>query len=320
MEKVQMGNRNKRQHYVPRFYLSSFVNAEGKLWTHDSLLDAARQTTPKETGLEGNIYSPTDEKGERIDFIDKQLDIIEDVSAPILKDLLAFRKLDDKSKIDFASFLATMFARSPAQLRQVARAFGEMSDWAASFALETQNRQKAKEGALTEQDAQIQEFLQDKNNYQMSIDRRVGLKAFEQSAAIATLMTKMRWSFEISDNQQLLTSDNSVNWVSGGPDRVDGPYGFGLGHPQAVIPFPISPNVILRLDWLKGPEWTKYLLEKKRARLANQYQAKHKDRYLYYRDQDEGFCSLGMKYAEPINKLDVGVDSPKVTVVRKLSV
>jgi Protein of unknown function (DUF4238) len=313
-----LANRAKRQHFVPRFYLKSFTNAQGKIWTHDCQQDVLRQTAPEETALEGNIYTPVNKDGDRIDFIDKELEKIEDVAAPILRDLLGFRKLDSKSKTDFAAFLATMFARSPAQLRQFAKAYAEMSDWAISHAVEVENRQRGHDGTISKQDKLVQEILSDKDNYQMSVDRQVGLMSFTQSASLMALMARMRWSFEISEGQQLITSDNSVNWVSGGPNPVDGPYGFGLAHPQAVIPFPLSPDVILRLDWLKEAEWTKSALEKRRARLANQYQAKHKDKYLYFRDRDDGFRKLGMKYAEPVTKLDVGVVSPNVTVVRKL--
>jgi len=109
-----------------------------------------------------------------------------------------------------------------------------------------------------------------------------------------------------------------MNWVNGGPDTGTESYGFGLSHSQAVIPFPLSPNIILRLDWLPGEEWGKYVLNKQRARLSNQYQAKHKERFLYFRNQDDGFRRLGMKYDTPPQKLNSGIDSPSISVIRRL--
>ena len=248
----------------------------------------------------------------------EQLSRIEGLAAGIMPDLLGFRKLDVQAKTDFAYFLATMFARSPAQLRQIAAHYAATAHWAGSHELEFENRQKMKDGLLTDDDLKVQDFLLDRNNYAIDVDRRVGLLAFKQCETLAKLMVQMTWTFELSENQELLTSENCVIWVNGGPERVTGPYGFGLGHRQAVIPFPLSPKVILRLDWLPGAGWSKHRLDKKRARLANQYQAKHKNRFLYYRTRDEGFRILGMKYAEPVNQLDSGVNAPEIFVVRKL--
>lgn len=313
-----MSNRAKKQHFVPRFYLENFADKQGELWTHDSQKDTLRQTTPENTGYETNIYTPSDDNGKRIDFIEEQLSKIEGRAAAILPDLLTFRKLDLEAKTEFAFFLATMFARSPAQLRQYATFHAEIAHWAGSVQLESENRQKLKDGLLTDEDRKVEDFLLDRNNYTMDVDRRVGLVAFEQSETLAKLMVQMNWTFELSENQELLTSDNCVFWVNGGPKQDTGPYGFGLGHRQAVIPFPLNPTIILRLDWLPGGGWSKHRLVKKQARLSNQYQAKYKNRFLYFRTRDEGFRNLGMKYAEPVNNIDSGVDAPKISVVRKL--
>ncbi len=311
--------RTKKQHFVPRFYLRTFIDKDGQLWTHDSDQDALRQTTPENTGYETNIYSPENENGSRIDFIEDNLAKIESIAASILPDLLACKKLELEAKTNFAVFLATMFARSPAQLRQFAIYMGETADWMGAHSLKHENQKKEELGQLTEVDVKVQELLQNKDNYKMDVDRRVGLLAFQQSKLLAAIMVEMNWTFEISDEQQLITSDNSVFWVSGGPASVSRDYGFGLKHQQAVIPFPLSPNIILRLDWLRGDSWKKYSLNKQRAKLANQYQAKHKNRFLYFQTCDSGFSTLGMKYAKPIQQLKSGLDTPEISVVRKLN-
>lgn len=311
-----MSNRTKKQHFSPRFYLRNFTNETGELWTHDSERDTLRQTTPENTGYETNIYSPTDEDGNRIDFIEDSLSKIEGAASAIMPDLLSFKALDLEAKTDFSVFMATMFARSPAQLRQFAAHLGEMADWMGSHMMEQENRKKNEDGRLTAADIKAEEFL--KNNYTMNVDRRVGLIAFEQTETLAAIMVKMNWTFEISNEQELITSDNSVFWVNGGPAAVSRDYGFGLGHPQAVVPFPLSPNIILRLDRLPGNGWTKHRLDKSRAKLANQYQAKHKNRFLYFQNRDEGFRRLGMKYAKPVQQLSSGLETPQISVVRKL--
>lgn len=313
-----MNGRTKKQHFVPRLYLANFADDGGQLWTHDSLSGTMRQAKPENTAYETNIYSPEDDTGTRLDEIEQMLARIEGRASEILPDLIACRKLDPVQKTDFSYFLATMFARSPAQLRQFAALHGAIANWAGIHGLRYENRRKESEGSISEVDTKLFDFLANTDNYEMKVDRRVGLMAFQQCDPLAQLMARMTWTYEISDDQELVTSDNCVFWVSSGPVNL-GPYGFGLGHRLAVIPFPINSRLILRLDWLSGADWTKHLLDKKRARLANQYQAKHKNRFLYFRTRDDGFRKLGQKYAEPVTQLSAGVSAPKISVVRKLS-
>jgi hypothetical protein len=58
-----MGERTKRQHIVPRFYLRHFTQADGELWTHDCVSGSARKSTPEKTAYETNIYTPPGEHG-----------------------------------------------------------------------------------------------------------------------------------------------------------------------------------------------------------------------------------------------------------------
>ena len=313
-----MSERTKRQHVVPRFYLRNFTQSDGELWTHDCISGSARKTTPEKTAYETNIYSPLGEDGERIDLIEDTLAKIESQAASIYPDLLSFRALSDVAKLDFAVFLATMFARSPAQLRQFAKIMGQMALWAGKHEMERDYLVKRESGELSAADVAVREILHNDEMYTMNVDRRVGLLAFQQAETLAHVMTGMTWNYEISESQQLVTSDNPMFWVKGGGPADLGTYGFGLGNPYAVIPFPLSPSVVLRLDWRPDTAWKKFSLDRKRAKLANQYQAKHKERFLFFRDHDQGLLSLGMKYKDPVSLINTGVPSPRVDVVRKL--
>lgn len=313
-----MSERTKRQHVVPRFYLRHFTQPDGELWTHDCVTGTARRSTPEKTAYETNIYSPTGEDGARIDLIEDTLATIESQAASIYPELLALKPLDAVAKLDFAAFLATMFARSPAQLRQFAQTMGQMALWGGRHEMERDFREKEARGEVSAVDRAIQEILHDNEMFTMDVDRRAGLLAFQQAEGLMNLMSQMNWSYEISDNQQLVTSDNPVFWVKGGGSPEPPGYGFGLGNPYTVIPFPLSPGVILRLDWRRDGAWKKAKLERQRAKLANRYQAKHKERLLFFRDNDQGICSLAMKYKAPVNQFNLGVPSPIIDVVRKL--
>lgn len=313
-----MSERTKRQHVVPRFYLRHFTQPDGELWTHDCVTGSVRKTTPEKTAYETNIYTPMGEDGARIELIEDTLAKIESQAATIYPDLLAFRVLDPVAKLDFAAFLATMFARSPAQLRQFAQTMGQMALWGGRHSMEREFREKEERGDVSAADRAIQKILLNNEMFTMDVDRRVGLLAFQQAETMMHLMAQMNWSYEISERQQLVTSDNPVFWVKGGGPPLPPGYGFGLGNPFAVIPFPLGPGVILRLDWRREGAWKKFKLERQRAKLANQYQAKHKERLLFFRDNEQGLSALAMKYKAPVHQINLGIPSPNIDVVRKL--
>ncbi|MCA1298608.1 DUF4238 domain-containing protein [Stappia indica] len=297
-----MSGRTKRQHVVPRFYLRYFAQPDGELWTHDCVAGVARKTTPEKTAFETNIYTPLGEGGSRIDLIEESLAKIESRAAEIYSELLDFKRLGEGAKFDFAVFLATMFTRSPAQIRQFAQFMGEMALWAGRQEVERDYRQREKAGEVSIEDLAVREIIHNNDMYKMNIDRRVGLLAFQEAETLARLMSRMTWSFEICDSQQLVTSDNPVFWVKGGGPADLQDYGFGLSNRNAVVPFPLSPSVILRLDWGADGAWKKFKLERQRAKLANRFQAKHKERFLFFRDREQGMIELGVKYRDGVKK------------------
>lgn len=313
-------SRTKKQHFIPRFYLSNFMDDVGLLWTHDSQRDTLRQTSPEKTGFETNIYTPVDDDGNRVELVETTLAEIESYAAPILNKLASCKAINAVEKSDFSTFLATMFSRSPAQLRQIAELMGATAHWMGSASIKSQNQENEKERKLTDSGRKLQEFIQNKENFTMSVDRRVGLMSFAHAEDMSNIMVNMRWSFEISTEQQLITSDNCVNWLNaGGPAPTKGLHGFGLEHPQAVIPFPLNPKIILRLDWEDRADWERCKLSKQRAKLANKYQAQYKERYLFFQERDEGFRKLGMKHRSVPQNIKTSIQTPNIEVVRKLS-
>lgn len=200
-----MNNRTRKQHFVSRFYLESFADAQGLLWTHDSKQRQLRQTNPENTGFESNIYSPIDENGDRFDGIEELLSKIESLAAPTLNDLKAFRKLDSEAKANFASFIACTFVRSPAQIENFATNYVEMTHWATSIKLEMENKRKSKAGILTMKDAEMENYLLDKSKYEINVQKKVGSVSFRLLESFASLIYEMNWTFEVSENQELIT-------------------------------------------------------------------------------------------------------------------
>jgi len=312
-----MTHRTKRQHFVPRFYLNNFCNEDGYIWTHDSRQGEARRSTPENTGFETNIYSPEVEDGNRFDEIEEFLAKIEGAAAPLLLRLLNSEKLDADEKAAMSLFIASMFVRSPAQIRQFAALAGDMASWAAAMQIEYDLNSKKKRGEDTKLEEEVLDYLGREDALKMNVDRRAGLQSFMQLDPISRLIENMTWSFEVSKDVELITSDNPVFWVAS-ENIPKSPYGFGLAHKFAVIPFPLSPSLMLRIDHGNPQPWQNHLLDKRRAKIANKMRAEHKDHCLYYRTHHDGLHRLGMKYSKPVQQVDSGYSGPEVKVVRKL--
>ncbi|MGL4490746.1 MAG: DUF4238 domain-containing protein [Rhizobiaceae bacterium] len=312
-----MKQRNKRQHFIPRFYLSYFCDADGKIWTHDSRRGEALANTPDNTAIMTDMYSPTLANGEHFDEIDKMLDKIEDAAAPLMLRLLSCDPLDVDQKATFAIFLASLFVRSPAHIRQRAALFGDIAAWGASHQLEHQRNTKKKLGQDTRVEENLLRYMNKRDGLELNVDRQVGLAGFRMLDPISRIIERMTWSFELSKDENLVTSDNPVFWVPS-HKMPKSPYGFGLTNKFAVIPFPLSPWLMLRIDHESSESWDLFSMTKARAKHSNQLQAQHKDHCLYYRTHHKGLHLLGMKYKKPVQQLDSGVSGPKVNVARKL--
>jgi len=314
---AHMAHRTKRQHFVPRFYLNNFCDTDGYIWTHDSRRGEARRTTPENTGFETNIYSPEMEDGKRFDEIEGILAKIESMAAPLLTRLLNSEKLDVEEKAAMSRFIASMVVRSPAQIRQFAELAGNMASWETAMHAEHDLNSKQELGEDTKLEELVLDYLGRKDALKMDVDRRVGLMGFVQMDPISRLIECMTWSFEVSRDEELITSDNPIFWVPS--EKIPkSPYGFGLAHKFAVIPFPLSPRLMLRIDHNNLHSWQNHLMDRRRAKLSNQMRAQHKDHCLYYRTHHDGLHQLGMKYAKPVQQLNSGYSGPKVKVVRKL--
>ena len=312
-----MADRTKRQHFVPRFYLRNFCDVDGYIWTHDSRRGTARRSTPENTAFETNIYSPVGDDGGRSDEIEVFLAEIESAAAPLLLRLSSREKLDDEEKATMALFIASLFVRSPAQIRQFAMLAGDLASWMTAVRAEDELNSKQRRGEDTRIEEKIIFYMGREEALNMSVDRRAGLMSFIQLDPISRLIEKMTWSFEISKDVEIITSDNPVFWVPS--EKIPrSSYGFGLAHRLAVIPFPLSPSLILRIDHGNPKPWQDHLLDTRHAKLANKMRAQHKDHCLYYRTHQNGLHRLGMKYSSPVQQIDSGYMGPEVKVVRKL--
>ena len=110
--------------YSPVLHLRNFVGdvPAGHVWTYDKQSGGVRSSIPEETGFETHFYSVEKDDGTKDTTIEKFLADVESNAAPIYRDLLQDKIPEGQPKVDFANFLAAMYARTPSMRRM----FGKM--------------------------------------------------------------------------------------------------------------------------------------------------------------------------------------------------
>ena len=111
--------RTKSQHYVPRLHLRRFQGEQPKnmVWTYDKERGTARPSRVEETGCQSNFYSVQEADGTYNDMLDIWLQGVESDAAAPYEELLGGSIPTGQAKADFAVFVASLYARSPALIR-----------------------------------------------------------------------------------------------------------------------------------------------------------------------------------------------------------
>ena len=185
--------RAKRQHYVPRFYLQHFADADGLVWTYDILEDRIAGSTPENTAVQTNFYSPVDDYGNHFDELEKLLAAIESSAAPIYPSLIDGEVFAGQAKSDMSLFFSTLYLRSPAIINASAELVGYVAQQLTKASLSdrtqfsaTMDKIDRERGETTsaEMRREIFEFMNDKSRYRMAVDRKVGLMAMLSALVI----------------------------------------------------------------------------------------------------------------------------------------
>lgn len=292
---AQQGTRTKYQHYVPRLHLKHFVGEQpkGMIWTYDMATGKRRPSTIKETGGENNFYSPVGVDGARFDGLDQLLTNIEGRAAVGYEMLLKGEIPEGQSRADFASFVATLYTRTPRVLNAAAAMIGRMAQftlnmrWRNREAFErSMDAYEADEGPLTISRDDLWTFHQDPTRYTLSVKRHTALPAVAAADRIQEILFARRWRVAPAFGRTLITCDSPVfrSTPAGEHHTFYGDGGFL--NPAAEITLPLTPNMMLMIsdrDLGAIP-----VLPPSAVLLANQMRAFAADRLLFsHRDDDE---------------------------------
>lgn len=323
-----MAQRTKKQHLVPRFYLSKFGDADDLVWTY------AAKTKPRgrkseATAVETNFYSPIGEDGERYDEVEKLLGLIESGAAPLWGAVTHGKVLAGDDRDMLALFLAAQYLRSPS----VVYAGAEMMAGIVHHTTQVlAANKKAHERSVDDYEVgtgvtispdereKMREFLSNPDNFTLSVLRSAGLPMLGSMGHLADIFSTMKWVVGRSRDQHLITSDSPVTRISD-PATHSPIYGDGAFANKTVrVQFPLSPDRMLEMTW-QGEERERVAeIPKFMAREMNGRRAAQAHRFVYANQYDLGIAKLCDKWldGERPPKISTGRKMPKIEIKRKL--
>jgi hypothetical protein len=118
----------KRQHFIPILHLKHFVGAapKGQVWTYDAESGEVRSATPENTAVQTHFHSIEGNDGAMDTRVEDYLSTVESNAAPVYEALLhaEIPPKGSQGRVDFATFLAVMYVRTPAMRRMGAEMVG----------------------------------------------------------------------------------------------------------------------------------------------------------------------------------------------------
>lgn len=117
MNKAKLGKDPINHHYVPRFLLANFTNADEKLWVYDSDAKRVFPSSPLKTGFESHLYTMSGNRG----GIEKEMArLFDNPGAKVIDLLLARKDLGSEEMAQFLGFVAAQMQRTPLRLELLA--------------------------------------------------------------------------------------------------------------------------------------------------------------------------------------------------------
>ena len=319
-------SRTKQQHYVSRFYLDYFKDTDGLVWTYDTANDKVWPAIPDNTAKQANLYSPKDKSGQYIDELEEWLSGVEDKAAPLYPQVLDGKVLADQERADFAVFLASLYARSPANIRMSAEMQGQfaqvlhdayLSDRDAYEKMMDKVDEKAGKTTSKEMRDQTFKFAKDKDAYTLVVKQQAGLLGISVSDSLTPVFFDMKWDLIVISDQHLVTSDNPVVRVTNPADHHPIYGDGGFRGKSTYVTVPLSPTRLLRLRWSDEPAGPVLCGNKVHGRLFNRQRAYFSENYLFASKNDDGIRRLGQKHKDAKHGFEVvGRDMAEVEVER----
>jgi hypothetical protein len=249
----------KRHHYVPRFYLSGFIDPANPpyVWVYEKGNPTIKNLTVENTAVQKHYYSMKRETGEiDSESAEDAFAQIESRVAPLFRKVQQHQGLDEEGRKVLSAFLGLLLVRVPNFRHNVEHAFGELAKRIfktlasnrAHLAARIQRYERQTGRRVTMPLERLRQFaLSDK--YSFKVNPVVSLAMMEKFDQMGRLFCAMNWAFLVApQGAPFLTSDNPVTYV----DPTHDPRSFrgvGLAGKNIEVSVPLSRDVALVAMW-----------------------------------------------------------------------
>ena len=282
----------KRQHFIPRLHLQHFVGTEpkGHVWTYDAQTGDVRSAIPEQTAVETHFYSVKTADGTMDTRLEEHLASVESNAAPIYEALLRGElPTDPQKRVDFSTFIALMYSRTPAMRRMHAETVSrgaQIMNYAYGSnekAFGALMKRVEKDGGLVlneEQKEKLRKDMLDPSGYILEIPKERTLPALGVADKLAPILFQMKWSIILPRHGFFITTDNPL--VREVDPKTHHPiYGdHGFLNKTAQVVFSLSPQRLLFMSWNKDARDIG-VFERAHVEGINRGLAAQSDRYLY---------------------------------------
>jgi uncharacterized protein DUF4238 len=243
----------KIQHYVPQYYLRSFIDAKDRLYVVDRPREKFFRVPTKKVG--GELYfNLINIKGIDPFAVEKALSEMEGIVAPALERVKAAKSLaNEQDRSAVMNLIAAVTLRNPKQRAAIGEMVNQAGQRMLAAGLETRGRYDEYVAATKAEGTPVKETFEEFNEIVKSTPGRfkvsqdfnilVELKSHDH---LVRLHDGRRWQMlEASDGSSgFVTSDHPVclRW-SDGQDHGEVSAGFGV--PGTEVIFPLSPKLVL---------------------------------------------------------------------------
>jgi len=307
-------HRTKNQHFVPRLHLKHFCGDQPKnmIWTYDAEKGATRPSRIEETGAQTNFYSIKREDGTYLDTLEDWLQSVENAAADPYEALLCGEIPEGQSKADFAIFVASLYARSPALIRAYAEGYAQALQMEMDIRWGTRDRFdrfidkfETDTGQVVKDRDHLFDFWHDKDRFWMEISQKRGLSIMGISDKIADLLFGRNWFLIDTDADFFITCDNPVfRYVD--PKLYHPVYGDGgFRNPASEVTLPLSPRRLLMITDHDLPN-RHVTISAEGAWNLNGARAYQADRFLYAHTKDDRISALAAKHKDDRPRFEIG--------------
>jgi Protein of unknown function (DUF4238) len=297
------------QHIVPQCYMRGFRDPGAdsrmgpQIWAVDLKEGILSRRSPKGVAKLTDYYTIRLSAEQRPNQIfETELGRVEDAAAPLLVRLRDGNcRMSDSERSRFAVFIAFLFARTPSSRKNIDSLAQKMIEGIVSGRVRSVDfphsfRQANKGSQIS--DGRIEEVRQQllkPGALRARIIPEFSLQYILTIAdTVARMVFDMRWRLAIPPlGRHFLASDNPVFWYDPSAPRSSR---HALASPNAILTFPIGPEVALVGSWSDGPDGY-HRVGDSIVDDINQLVASSADRWIIAARQDEAESALCLRQA-----------------------